>query len=121
MRVLIDSLPVYFPFEYMYPEQFQYMLYLKKTLDNGGGHCCLEMPTGTGKTVCLLSLITSYQYAKQLAREPIGKLLYCTRTVQELDKTVEELKRVIEYREREISKSNASLEVKSKQVQVWVR
>ena len=55
---------------------------LKHSLDSKG-HCLLEMPTGflnkkiiiifaniflflmigTGKTVCLLSLITSYQYA----------------------------------------------------------
>jgi DNA excision repair protein ERCC-2 len=32
---------------------------LKTTLD-GAGHAILEMPTGTGKTVCLLSLLTAY-------------------------------------------------------------
>ena len=32
---------------------------LKETLD-AGGHCVLEMPSGTGKTVSLLSLIVSY-------------------------------------------------------------
>lgn len=26
------------------------------------GHCVLEMPSGTGKTVSLLSLIIAYQY-----------------------------------------------------------
>lgn len=35
------------------------MRYLKKTLD-APGHAILEMPTGTGKTVCLLSLLTAY-------------------------------------------------------------
>jgi DNA excision repair protein ERCC-2 len=35
------------------------MQYLKKTLDSTG-HALLEMPTGTGKTVCLLALLTSY-------------------------------------------------------------
>jgi DNA excision repair protein ERCC-2 len=35
------------------------MTYLKKTLD-APGHAILEMPTGTGKTVCLLSLLTAY-------------------------------------------------------------
>ena len=32
---------------------------LKKTLDSTG-HAILEMPTGTGKTICLLALLTSY-------------------------------------------------------------
>lgn len=43
------------------------------------------MPTGTGKTVCLVSLITSYQ----LAHPEVGKLIYCTRTVPEMVKCVE--------------------------------
>jgi len=46
------------------------------------------MPTGTGKTVCLLSLILSY--IKQV--NPSYKLVYCTRTIVEMDKTLEELK-----------------------------
>jgi len=54
MKVPIDDLIVYFPYPYIYPEQYLYMKELKKTLD-AGGHCILEMPTGTGKTVTLLS------------------------------------------------------------------
>jgi len=69
------------------------MLELKRALDAKGG-CLLEMPTGTGKTVSLLALITSYQYAHQ----ETGKLVYCTRTVPEMRKTMEELKRVIDHR-----------------------
>ena len=41
------ALTVWFPYEYCYPEQYQYMSELKKTLD-AKGHCLLEMPTGTG-------------------------------------------------------------------------
>ena len=33
---------------------------LCRNLD-AGGHCVLEMPSGTGKTVSLLSLIVAYQ------------------------------------------------------------
>ena len=40
------------------------------------------MPTGTGKTVCLLSLIVSYILAKDMPK----KLIYCTRTVVEMEK-----------------------------------
>jgi DNA excision repair protein ERCC-2 len=60
MRFDLDGLDVFFPFDRIYLEQHQYMRSLKQSLD-AGGHCLLEMPTGTGKTVCLLSLITSYQ------------------------------------------------------------
>jgi DNA excision repair protein ERCC-2 len=42
----------------------------------------LQMPTGTGKTITLLSLVTSYQ----LAHPEVGKLVYCTRTVPEMEK-----------------------------------
>lgn len=38
------------------------MKHLKKTLD-APGHAILEMPTGTGKTACLLSLLTAYLLA----------------------------------------------------------
>ena len=70
---------------------------LKQTLD-GGGHCLLEMPTGTGKTVCLLSLITSYQFANPGA----GKLVYCTRTVPEMNSVMEELATVLAYRAEQL-------------------
>eukprot|EP00904_Undaria_pinnatifida_P005279 jgi/Undpi1/1881/HiC_scaffold_12.g05268.m1 len=90
MRFDLDGLDVFFPYEFMYPEQYDYMLELKRSLD-AKGHCLLEMPTGTGKTVCLISLITSYQFA----HPEVGKLIYCTRTVPEMMKCIEELKRVL--------------------------
>ena len=61
------------------PEQYAYMLELKRSLD-AKGHSMLEMPTGTGKTITLLSLITSYQRAH---KGSVGKLIYCTRTIPE--------------------------------------
>ena len=54
------------------------------------------MPTGTGKTITLLSLITSYQ----LEHPEIGKLIYCTRTVPEMEKVLQELKELMDYRSR---------------------
>lgn len=93
MRFDLDGLDVFFPYERIYLEQHQYMRALKQSLD-AGGHCLLEMPTGTGKTVCLLSLITSYQYANP----GCGKLVYCTRTVPEMNHVMEELATVLEYR-----------------------
>ena len=95
MLVTVQDLAVLFPYDYIYPEQFAYMFHLKTVLDSQTrGHCLLEMPTGTGKTVTLLSLILAYRHA----HPSVGKLVYCTRTVQEMDKVVEELRRVVAYR-----------------------
>ena len=57
-----------------------------------------QMPTGTGKTITLLSLVTSYQ----LQHPEVGKLVYCTRTVPEMEKALEELQNLIKFREREL-------------------
>lgn len=97
MKFNLDGLPVYFPYDRIYLEQYQYMRSLKQTLD-AGGHCLLEMPTGTGKTVCLLSLITSYQ----MANPSCGKLVYCTRTVPEMNSVMEELGVVLSYRSEQL-------------------
>lgn len=97
MRLNIDGLLVYFPYDYIYPEQYLYMTELKKTLD-AKGHCSLEMPSGTGKTVSLLSLITAYMRAHPL---DVTKLIYCSRTIPELEKVVEELKNLMLYYEKE--------------------
>ncbi|KAK2079810.1 hypothetical protein QBZ16_002205 [Prototheca wickerhamii] len=95
MRFQLEGLTVYFPYEYIYPEQYQYMLELKHALD-AKGHCLLEMPTGTGKTITLLSLITSYQ----LAHPETGKLIYCTRNRPRNGKGTELNRDLIEYRSR---------------------
>jgi DNA excision repair protein ERCC-2 len=103
MLVDVAGLRVFFPYDYIYPEQYQYMVYIKRTLDDNGGHCLLEMPTGTGKTVCLLSITTAYQYAASVA---VAAGIYCTRTVQEMDKAMEELRKVYNYRNQELAKLN---------------
>jgi len=99
MRFWLDGLHIFFPYTHIYPEQYSYMLKLKKALDVGGP-CVLEMPSGTGKTVSLLSLIVSYK----TANPNVGKLIYCSRTISETEKVVEEARRVIAYRDREIEK-----------------
>ncbi|TFL07611.1 DNA repair helicase [Pterulicium gracile] len=93
MKFFIDDLPIIFPYDRIYPEQYAYMCDLKRTLD-ATGHCVLEMPSGTGKTVSLLSLIVSYQQFYPTKR----KLIYCSRTVPEIEKALTELKRLMEYR-----------------------
>ena len=89
----IDGLIVPFPYDSIYPEQLRYMWNLKKTIDNKG-QGLLEMPTGTGKTVAVLSLICAYQFA----HPEVGKLVFCTRTVPEMTKALKELRVIMEYR-----------------------
>jgi DNA excision repair protein ERCC-2 len=76
------------------------MTELKRILDDDG-HGILEMPTGTGKTVCLLALCMSFIKFKK----PNFKLVYCTRTIVEMQKTLEELKYVMEARVKDFEGS----------------
>ncbi|WVQ73727.1 hypothetical protein IAR50_003307 [Cryptococcus sp. DSM 104548] len=96
MKFMLGDLPVLFPYDRLYPEQYSYMADLKTTLD-AGGHCVLEMPSGTGKTVSLLSLIVAYMQFYPEKR----KLIYCSRTVPEIEKALAELKQLMEYRAQE--------------------
>lgn len=93
----VDGLLVYFPYDYIYPEQYAYMMELKKGLD-AKGHCLLEMPSGTGKTTTLLSLVISYMISKPF---DVNKLIYCSRTVPEIEKVVEEMRLLFKYIESE--------------------
>ena len=60
MKLNVDGLMVYFPYEYVYPEQYSYMRELKQTLD-AKGHGALEMPSGTSPSVqCLFDVFTLF-------------------------------------------------------------
>uniref|UniRef100_S4RQB2 DNA 5'-3' helicase n=1 Tax=Petromyzon marinus TaxID=7757 RepID=S4RQB2_PETMA len=61
------------------------------------GHGVLEMPSGTGKTVSLLALIVAYQRAFP---NEVQKLVYCSRTVPEIEKVIEEMKKLVAYYEK---------------------
>ncbi|KAJ3190371.1 hypothetical protein HDU85_000667 [Gaertneriomyces sp. JEL0708] len=74
---------------------------IKRALD-AQGHCLLEMPSGTGKTVSLLSLIVAYQHHHPA--QNFKKLIYCSRTVPEIEKALAELQRLYDYRQKELKK-----------------
>ncbi|CAI4230644.1 unnamed protein product [Auanema sp. JU1783] len=95
MRIDIDGLEVLFPYEFIYPEQLMYMQEIKKSLD-AQGHGLLEMPSGTGKTVSLLSLVFAYMTKYP---DKLDKLVYCSRTIPEIEKCVEELRNLFVYYE----------------------
>lgn len=61
------------------------------------GHCLIEMPSGTGKTTTLLSLIVAYMIENP---HIVRKLIYCSRTVPEIEKVMAELKHLMEYYEK---------------------
>jgi DNA excision repair protein ERCC-2 len=42
MRIELDGIEVFFPYDFMYPEQYSYMLELKRALD-AKGHGLIEM------------------------------------------------------------------------------
>lgn len=84
---------MWFPYNYIYPEQYSYMCQLKKCLD-AKGHGVLEMPSGTGKTISLLALIVAYQLKHPRS---LKKLIYCSRTIPEIEKVVEELHKLNKY------------------------
>ncbi len=74
MRLLIDGLPVFFPYEFIYPEQFQYMLELKRALD-AKGHCLLEVRASEMTVSWLflsLSLSLSLSWERERGREVEG-------------------------------------------------
>ncbi|CAG9460982.1 unnamed protein product [Pedinophyceae sp. YPF-701] len=104
MKFQLEGLTVVFPYEFIYPEQYRYMLELKRSLD-AKGHSLLEMPTGTGKTITILALVTSYQ----LAHPEVGKLVYCTRTVPEMEKVLEELRELMAYRKKVMPEQHAEI------------
>lgn len=54
----------------------------------------LEMPSGTGKTATLLSFIVAYMMENPTV---IRKLVYCSRTVPEIEKVIAELKTLMDY------------------------
>ncbi|KAG7806393.1 hypothetical protein KL921_004790 [Ogataea angusta] len=70
---------------------------IKRTLDVGG-NCILEMPSGTGKTISLLSLTVAYQMHYPEHR----KIVYCSRTMSEIEKALIELHKLMEYRSKEL-------------------
>lgn len=55
------------------------------------------MPSGTGKTISLLSLVLAYMLKFP---DKLDKLIYCSRTIPEIEKCVEELRNLFKYYEQ---------------------
>ena len=97
MKLYVEDVLVVFPYEYIYPEQLDYITELKRGLDKGG-HMVLEMPSGTGKTISLLSILVAYLHHHAHEKR---KVVYCTRTVEEMVKTMGEMRKLLKHWEAE--------------------
>lgn len=91
----VNEIPIYFPYEYIYPEQLKYIKTLLTSIQKPG-HILIEMPSGAGKTISLLACTVSYLiYCKKYKKQ--YKIVYCSRTLQEIEKVLEELKILVKY------------------------
>jgi hypothetical protein len=98
----------------IYPEKHVYMGELKRALD-ARGHA---LPTGTGKTAALISFITSYSAANP--SRPL-RVIYCTRTVHEMEKTLAELRLLFAHLPHSASRSLLALGLSSRKNRVSAR
>ncbi len=73
MRFDLDGLEVFFPYDRMYLEQYQYMRAIKQALE-AEGHALLEMPTGTVRIILIASNASSASSASN-ASDDIFKML----------------------------------------------
>ncbi|KAJ3218139.1 hypothetical protein HDU67_006543 [Dinochytrium kinnereticum] len=90
MRFILDGLPVLFPYDYIYPEQYAYMKDMKRALD------------------------AKFYPEKR-------KLIYCSRTVPEIEKALAELRRLMEYRVSQEKRGNV-VDAKCRSLTAsWVR
>ncbi|KAH3901889.1 probable DNA repair helicase RAD3 [Saccharomycodes ludwigii] len=108
MKFYIDELPILFPYPKIYPEQYEYMCDIKKTLD-ATGNSILEMPSGTGKTVSLLSITVAYQMFHKQENGSFRKIVYCSRTMSEIEKALIELDNLMKYRTKELGSEESFL------------
>lgn len=77
LELMLGRVKLYVRSEKYEPSVTRFTLILTEILGtlDAKGHCVLEMPSGTGKTVSLLSLIVAYQMYYPEHR----KLIYCSR------------------------------------------
>eukprot|EP00531_Pseudo-nitzschia_arenysensis_P002004 CAMPEP_0116125130 /NCGR_PEP_ID=MMETSP0329-20121206/5646_1 /TAXON_ID=697910 /ORGANISM="Pseudo-nitzschia arenysensis, Strain B593" /LENGTH=537 /DNA_ID=CAMNT_0003619149 /DNA_START=179 /DNA_END=1788 /DNA_ORIENTATION=+ len=122
-----SSFDVLFPYDRIYPEQYRYLKCVKRALLKKG-HALIEAPPGTNQSLCLLSLLTSYQQQgqqedqlhqhqhQQISNDALGannnhnknakinsqtKIVYATNSVPETIKVARELAVTMEYRQQQ--------------------
>jgi len=75
----LGDLTIYFPYK-PYPSQVTYMKGVIDSL-NSGTHAALESPTGTGKTLCLItSCLAWLNNMKKKSKDKRMQIIYTSRT-----------------------------------------
>ena len=93
-RIVVDGLPIYFPYK-TYACQIEYMTEVVKAL-NSKNHGALESPTGTGKTLCLLTACLAWLHnytVKAKAGVKRIQIIYTSRTHSQLAQVKKELQK----------------------------
>ena len=83
------GLDVVFPYELMYPEQKEFMEQIKLSLDDGGP-CILELPAGSGRSICVFSIVLSYLKA----HKNFGPFVYAVNSLPAFERAVSSLRLV---------------------------
>lgn len=59
MEVTIGELKVIYPFKYVYPDQYQYMKFIKEKLEGGNSNSVVQVPPSISLASCLFSVYIS--------------------------------------------------------------
>ncbi|KAL7720166.1 DNA repair helicase rad3/xp-D [Entamoeba marina] len=93
MKFTINGITIDFPYQFIYPEQFQFIKHVTSGVlnkDVKNHHIVIEMGTGTGKTIASLSASKALLEADGSG---IDRIIYCTRTIDEMQQVFKEVEK----------------------------
>ena len=103
-HLTIDDLDVIFPYEYIYPEQKEYMIQMKLSLD-AAGPSVIETPPGIGTAETIFSIYLAYMEQ----HEGFGPIVFVTNTYQNYLHAFESFKTVVKARQVEDTEFNRKI------------
>jgi len=98
MKIKLDDLDLYFPFKYIYPEQYEYLLALKAIFANSPSNSTIQIPPALSQASCLFAF-----YVSNFLQNPttIPRLVFSAKSITVLEHAMQSLKLVIDYIEKE--------------------
>ena len=93
-KLTVYQTEVYFPFT-PYQQQVDYMSKVIEACQKSA-NALLESPTGTGKTLCLLTASLAWlkkiRESNELDEDEMPRIIYCSRTHSQISQVMNELK-----------------------------